>query len=717
MGVALLIGASLAPTDAALGQPVVANPVVPARIRRLLNVESGLNDGIATPFVLLALALATAEATGARRLVRRGAVRATLIGVAVGLALGLVGGRLLEIADARHWTSSVSRQLFVLALALGCYLTAAALGGNGFIAAFVGGLAFGAGSRQREEDAVRFTELQGSLLAIGVWAAFGLTLVGRLLTTLLDPVAIVYAVLSLTVIRMVPVAIALAGAPAAPGHRPVHRLVRAARPGVDRVPGPGPGGARGGRDGDRCPRHHRQLDRAAVGRLARTHGRPTRPAVRGTCGRPRSHVPGTAGRGRAARAPHVVGGHRAPGTVPRGVTPREAAATSRADPRPLIIDRMTLSVLVLGAGFGGLELSSRLSTELGAQVDVTLIDRSDSFVFGFTKLDVMFGRRSPESVKLRYRDIAHPRVRFRQETITAIDPAAGASPPMSGTYDADVLVVALGASYDLDATPGLAEAGHDFYSVPGVEHLRDVLPTVASGTVVIGVCGMPFKCPPAPSEAALLLDETLRERGIRDRVAITLVTPTPRPIGPSKEASDQVLARFAERGITFIGERRVASLDPQARAAVLDDGSRHPFSLFLGVPVHVAPPVVVAAGLTENGWIPVDRATLATRFPGVYAVGDVTSVGTAKAGVFAERAARVVADGIIARARGAAEPAGFDGTGSCWMEFGRGQVGRVDVDFFTTPGTPIGSFVEPSEQTSHEKETFSGTRRARWFGA
>ena len=209
LGVALLIGSTLAPTDAALGQPVITNPSVPARVRRLLNVESGLNDGIATPFVFLAVAVATTEGSEASGLAQ--ALTDLAIGVAVGAVLGFVGGALLVPADRRRWTSSVSRQLFVLALALGCYLVAISAGGNGFIAAFVGGLAFGAGTRQGETGAVEFTETQGSLLAIGVWAAFGLTLAGKMLTSLWDPAAIVYAALSLTVIRMVPVAVALLG--------------------------------------------------------------------------------------------------------------------------------------------------------------------------------------------------------------------------------------------------------------------------------------------------------------------------------------------------------------------------------------------------------------------------------------------------------------------------------------------------------------------------
>jgi sulfide:quinone oxidoreductase len=377
---------------------------------------------------------------------------------------------------------------------------------------------------------------------------------------------------------------------------------------------------------------------------------------------------------------------------------------------------MTTTVLVLGAGFGGLELSSRLAQELGDQVEVTLIDRADAFVFGFSKLDVMFGKRTLEAVRLPYREIATPHVRFRQETITAIDPDARRVTTDRGTHEADVMVVALGAEYDLAATPGLAEAGHEFYSVAGAEALRELLPAFRAGTAIVGVCGAPFKCPPAPSETAFLLDELLRANGVRDDVRIQVVIPFGKPVPPSPATSDAILGRFAERGIEFVPDRRVAALDPATREAVLDDGTRLPFDLFLGIPVHRAPAVVVASGLTEGGWIPVDKRTLATRFPGVYAVGDVTSVGTPKAGVFAEGAARVVADQLIARIRRELEPPGYDGTGACWMEFGDRQVARIDVDFFSTPGRPTGTFTPPSALTAAEKVEFATSRRVRWFG-
>jgi sulfide:quinone oxidoreductase len=377
---------------------------------------------------------------------------------------------------------------------------------------------------------------------------------------------------------------------------------------------------------------------------------------------------------------------------------------------------MTTTVLVLGAGFGGLELSTRLSEELGDQVEVTLIDRAEAFVFGFSKLDVMFGKRTPEAVRLPFREITTPHIRFLQETVITIDPGARCVATDRGAHEADILVVALGADYDLAATPGLAEAGHEFYSVAGAEAVRELLPSFRSGTAIIGVCGAPFKCPPAPSETALLLDELLRANGVREDVRIQVVIPFGKPVPPSPATSEAILAQFAGRGIEFVPDRRVAALDPSTREAVLDDGTRLPFDLFLGIPVHRAPAVVVASGMTEGGWIPVDKHTLATRFPGVYAVGDVTSVGTPKAGVFAERAARVVADQLVARIRGESEPPGYDGTGACWMEFGDHQVARIDVDFFSTPGHPTGTFTPPSPLMAAEKVEFGEIRRARWFG-
>ena len=376
---------------------------------------------------------------------------------------------------------------------------------------------------------------------------------------------------------------------------------------------------------------------------------------------------------------------------------------------------MKLRVVVLGAGFGGLELSTILSEALADRLDLTLIDKNDSFIFGYSKLDVMFGRKTPDAVRLAYRNILKPGVRFRQETITAIDPEARRVTTHSGTYDADVLVVALGADYDLDATPGLIEGGNEFYSVAGAERLREVLPTFSKGRAIVGVCSTPFKCPPAPSEAALLLHDHLTRRGVHHACEISLVMPFGIPIPPSPATSRALIVAFAERGITFVPNRLVRALDPRRRVAILDDGSELPYDLFLGIPKHRVPGVVAGSGMAVDGWIPVNPVNLKTRFPGVYAIGDVTSVGTPKAGVFSEGAARVVAAALIAELQGSEQPSAYDGAGSCYIEFGGDLVGRVDVDFLSGPA-PTGSFSEPSVALVGEKQLFGSSRRTRWFG-
>jgi sulfide:quinone oxidoreductase len=376
---------------------------------------------------------------------------------------------------------------------------------------------------------------------------------------------------------------------------------------------------------------------------------------------------------------------------------------------------MDMRVLVLGAGFGGLELSTRLSEELGDDADVVVIDQADGFVFGFSKLDVMFGRTTGEAVRHSYLDVLKPGVQFVQSTIHSIDPDSRRVETDAGSFDGDVLVVALGADLDPAATPGLLDAGHEFYTVPGALAAREVLERFDGGHVVVGVTSTPFKCPPAPSETALLVHDLLSRRGIRDHSEISLVMPLGRPIPPSPAASQALLDAFAERGIAWHPERIVRSLDPGRRVAVLADGDEIPFDLFLGVPVHRAPQVVLDSGLCVDGWIPVDQETLETSYADVYAVGDVTSIGTPKAGVYAERQAAVVAERIIARHRENAASAAYDGRGTCYLEFGGDQVARVEVTF-RHGQPPVGEFEAPSDLLVEDKAEFGSSRIRRWFG-
>ena len=376
---------------------------------------------------------------------------------------------------------------------------------------------------------------------------------------------------------------------------------------------------------------------------------------------------------------------------------------------------MSTHVVILGAGFGGLELSSRLSAELADQVDVTLIDQGDSFIFGFSKLDVMFGRRTMDEVRIPYRDITKPGVTFRQEQVRSIDPGHKRVVTDAGVYDADVLVVALGADLAPGATPGLEECGYEFYSPSGAARVRDVLAAFSSGNVVIAVLGGFFKCPPAPYETAVMLHDYLSRRGVRDATTIHLVTPMSKPIPISDETSDALTGLLDERDIRHSHASWVTRLDPAAKVAHLKDGRQMPFDLFLAVPVHRAPAVVVGSGLTEDGWIPVDPATFATRFPDVYAVGDVTSAPVPRAGVIAEGEAATVADVLIARITGGPPPAPYPGEMTCYIEMGKDTVGTVDANFLSGPA-PTALFIPPSLEGAEDKRRFAAFRRDRWFG-
>jgi sulfide:quinone oxidoreductase len=374
-----------------------------------------------------------------------------------------------------------------------------------------------------------------------------------------------------------------------------------------------------------------------------------------------------------------------------------------------------MRILILGAGFGGLELATRLSDEVGGTTEIDLIDEKPGFVFGFSKLDVMFGKQTADHVFHPYEAIDKVGVHFTQTTIRSIDPLQKSVVTDAGRFEADVLVVALGADLDPSATPGLLESGHEFYTVPGAFALRDVLESFEGGDVIIGVTSTPFKCPPAPSETALLMHDFLTRNGRRDKSRISLVMPLGAPIPPSPGASAALLSAFEERGIDWHPERMVTALEGERKVAVLSSGEELPFDLFLGVPVHKAPAVVVESGLTVDGWIPVDPPTLKTEFPDVYAIGDVTSVGTPKAGVFAEGQASIVADQIIAMSQDRPMLRTYEGRGICYLEFGGGLVATVDVTFLSG-AAPVGEIEGPSIALAASKAEFGSSRIGRWFG-
>ena len=379
---------------------------------------------------------------------------------------------------------------------------------------------------------------------------------------------------------------------------------------------------------------------------------------------------------------------------------------------------MKKHVLILGAGFGGLELATRLSETMGDAVRVTLLDRNDSFFFGYSKLEVMLGRQSADEVRLPYRDIAKDGVEFRQETVTGIDPATRRVITDAGPYDADFLVVALGADYDMAATPGFEEGGYEYYTLAGAERLRDALDDFDGGRVLVSVLRQPFKCPPAPFEAAFMLHEHFKQRGIGESVQITSTFPMQRPVPVTGEVAQMFRDGLAARGITELPERVVTGIDPATRTARFASGETLSYDLFVGIPVHRAPDPLPSSALAVDGWVPVDQINLRTKFPNVYALGDVcTGPRTVpKAGIFAESAALVVVEDIAATISGAEPPGPYGGSGICYAEFGGGLVSKVEVSFLSG-SAPAAERYDPALEYAAEKEQFGATRRARWFGA
>jgi sulfide:quinone oxidoreductase len=379
---------------------------------------------------------------------------------------------------------------------------------------------------------------------------------------------------------------------------------------------------------------------------------------------------------------------------------------------------MKKNCVILGAGFGGLELATRLHLDLPDDVQVTLIDKNDYFILGFSKFDVLFGRKRSDEIKSYYRNLSAG-INFKREQIESIDPANRHVVTNAGAYDADILVIALGADVDTAATPGLAEGGYEFYTLAGAERLNQALTTFDSGTAMIAILGMPYKCPPAPFEAALQLHDFLSERGVRKKITIQVLSPAPVPLPVSKEGSETILRLLALTEIEFLPGHQVTSLDPATKQASVKDRGVMSYDLFMSVPVHRVPAVVANSGLVQEGWISVNSANLETRFPDVFAIGDVIKIpvgGAAipKAGAFADRAAGAVADEIAYRIRGTGSPGRFDGAGACYMEAGGGTVAKIEANFLFGP-EPVVRFIGPAPEFRADKDAFASTRLNRWF--
>ncbi len=379
-------------------------------------------------------------------------------------------------------------------------------------------------------------------------------------------------------------------------------------------------------------------------------------------------------------------------------------------------------VVVLGGGFGGLSTVHALQARLGGDVEITLVDRGERFFMGFAKLWDLGGIRPLEEGSAPLSALNGRGVRFVQAGVTAIDPEARRIETTAGAFDADALLVALGAPsrpahLELLSAPG----AHDLYDPASLPAVRRSLEDIESGRVLVAILGGPFKCPPAPFEAALIVDDLLRRRGVRDRVEVAISTfqPATLPVaGP--DASSYVARQLAGQDVELLAGHTVAGVDGDERVVRFEDGSQAAYDVLLGVPACTPPPAVTHSALTgPSGWIEPDRHTLRTPFERVYAVGDCTLVPTAtgqlpKAGVFAAAQGEVSAANIAADLAGGAA-ATFDGHGFCFLELPGRRVAFVEGDFFAEPAPDV-HLSEADESRFARKQAYEQERLAAWLG-
>ncbi len=382
------------------------------------------------------------------------------------------------------------------------------------------------------------------------------------------------------------------------------------------------------------------------------------------------------------------------------------------------------TVLIVGAGIGGIVCASSLRRKLDKSHRVLLFDQNAVHSFPASYVWVVVDDRSRESIS-RPLALKEEGIEFVQGKVVGISPLEKRVTLADGRdFVGDYIVVAVGAELVPEAIPGLKEAGHNLYSLDGAEAIRDDRLRCSAGRIAIVVSGLPFKCPAAPCEFAMILEHDLVQRGVRDRVQIDLYTPEPGPMAVTGEAmSNQVRQLMEKKGITYHAGHTVVSVEAKLKQLTFQNGAVASFDLLGYIPPHRAPACVVAAGLAkEGGWIAVDRLTMATGFPGVFAIGDVVGIPLAvgkplpKAGVFARAQAEVVAQNIICDITGQGEIASFNGQGACFLETGGGEAGMGSGNFYSEP-VPKVELQGPNQELHRAKVEYEQSWLSEWFAS
>ncbi len=382
---------------------------------------------------------------------------------------------------------------------------------------------------------------------------------------------------------------------------------------------------------------------------------------------------------------------------------------------------MGASVLVLGGGVGGNVVATELRRLLPSDHTITVVERSDRFVLGASLLRLILGESRREDVTRPVAALSRRGIEVVTGEIERIDPAARRVTVGARELEADHLVIALGADLDPAGVPGLVDAGHSFYSLEGAVALRDALSRFDGGRIVVLTAAPAYKCPAAPYEAAMLIEWSLRRRGVRERSSIDLYAAEPAPMGVAGPAvSAAVRGLLGTKNITYHPEHQVVRADAATRQLHFANGASAPYDLLAFVAPHRAPRVVRESGLTgESGWVPVDRATLRTRFDRVWAIGDVTGIPLKmgkplpKAATFASGEGEIVARAIAAEVTGGEPASAYAAMGECWVETGDGVAAHGHGDFFGDP-VPVVSLEAPSADAHRAKEAWEREWLERW---
>ena len=355
------------------------------------------------------------------------------------------------------------------------------------------------------------------------------------------------------------------------------------------------------------------------------------------------------------------------------------------------------TVVILGGGVGGVVTANELRKHLDKDHRVVLVDKEDKHLFQPSLLWLQVGLREPHSIVRDLSLLKKKGIEVIQGRVDAIDPERKVVQVNGTNLEADYVVVSLGAQLAPEQFPGLEQAGHNLYTLEGATAIRDTRKGLGSGSLAVLVARTPFKCPAAPYEAVMLLDHDLRKRKARDKVSIALYSPEPGPMGVAGPVvSAGVRQLLEERDIAYHPQHQLAGVDPGTRTLRFSNDAEAHYDFLVYVPPHVAPAVVREAGLVgESGWVPVDRHTMVTKFPSVYAIGDVTGIPLSlgpslpKAGVFAHREGEAVAKSIAAQVLGRGEPGRFDGHGECFVEVGGGRAAFGRGNFYGEPSPSV----------------------------